>query len=401
MKWADRTVALSREGYSFILNHRLRLGRDAFGVRLLGQRVICMGGPQAAHLFYDGSRIERTPVFPRLVHQALLRKTLSGNSVSGLLDVTSAQWAQAASRWAQDGRIVLFDEAARLLTRAACEWAGSPLPRAGSDALAANLVAMVDASGTVGPRRLRARLARDRVVMWACQVIEDARRGLLPAARGSVTQTVAEHRDLDGRPLSTRAAAAELLNILKSVVAVAWYAVFVAHALHGHPRLRERVATAEEPMVGAFVDEVRRFYPFAPFLRARVRHDFLWGGQAFPAGTLVLLDIYGTNHDPDVWERPDVFDPDRFLLDRPPDPFAFVPQGGSITGELVKQAALFLSRLDYEVPQQDLTIPLERIRTRPRSGFVIAGACATVPRDFAAHAGRLLTVAVPMRPRSS
>ena len=32
-----------------------------------------------------------------------------------------------------------------------------------------------------------------------------------------------------------------------------------------------------------------------------------------------------------------------------------------------------LAWLEYEVPEQDLTIPLNRIPTRPRSGFIIAG----------------------------
>ncbi|SIE95158.1 Fatty-acid peroxygenase [Mycobacteroides abscessus subsp. abscessus] len=61
-----------------------------------------------------------------------------------------------------------------------------------------------------------------------------------------------------------------------------------------------------------FVQEVRRFYPFGPFLGAIVRKDFIWNEAEFKEGMLVLLDIYGTNHDPLLWEEPYEFRPERF-----------------------------------------------------------------------------------------
>ena len=48
---------------------------------------------------------------------------------------------------------------------------------------------------------------------------------------------------------------------------------------------------------------------------------------AFPLGRRVLLDLYGTNHDPRVWKHPLRFDPERFLGPEP-SAFAFVPTGG-------------------------------------------------------------------------
>jgi hypothetical protein len=51
-----------------------------------------------------------------------------------------------------------------------------------------------------------------------------------------------------------------------------------------------------------FVQEVRRFYPFFPFVAAVVKKDFTWKGFEFKEGTLTFLDLYGTNHDPEVWE---------------------------------------------------------------------------------------------------
>ncbi|WP_369215851.1 cytochrome P450, partial [Streptomyces flavofungini] len=111
--------------------------------------------------------------------------------------------------------------------------------------------------------------------------------------------------------------------------------------------------------------------------------DVAWHGEHIPEGALVLLDLYGQNHDPELWESPYTFDPERFV-GREPGRDELVPQGGGeasqghrCPGEDVTLAVLStllprLARLDYRVPDQDLRIPLNRMPTKPRSGFVIA-----------------------------
>ena len=76
-----------------------------------------------------------------------------------------------------------------------------------------------------------------------------------------------------------------------------------------------------------FVQEVRRYYPFAPFLVAMVRHDFEWKGFYFKKGTPILIDLHYVNHDSKLLENPYEFRPKRFK-DRRKDLFYFVPQGG-------------------------------------------------------------------------
>src|SRR5699024_620964 len=76
-----------------------------------------------------------------------------------------------------------------------------------------------------------------------------------------------------------------------------------------------------------FVQEVRRYYPFFPFAGARVKKDFEWENYGFEKGTLTLLDLYGTNHDPNIWKEPDTFNPDRFKT-RQENKYDFIPQGG-------------------------------------------------------------------------
>ena len=133
------------------------------------------------------------------------------------------------------------------------------------------------------------------------------------------------------------------------------------------------------------VHEVRRFYPFFPCIGGRVREAFAWRGHRFAAGTWMLLDIYGTNHDPRIWQEPDSFRPERFCSwDR--SAFNFIAQGGGdhydghrcpgewITIELLKRAMrLLTSSMRYEVPEQDLRIDLARMPALPASRFVITG----------------------------
>ena len=47
--------------------------------------------------------------------------------------------------------------------------------------------------------------------------------------------------------------------------------------------------------------------------------------------------------------------------------------GMRVTVELLKSALRTLTRVDYDVPEQDLSYSLSRMPTRPRSGFVIEG----------------------------
>jgi fatty-acid peroxygenase len=175
----------------------------------------------------------------------------------------------------------------------------------------------------------------------------------------------------------------EVINILRPTVAVSRYVIFAALALHRHPEYRGILRAGGQEDLENFVHEVRRFYPFFPFVAARVRKSFEWKGYFFPEGTRVLLDLYGTNHDPRTWEAPQEFRPERFRRwDK--SAWNFIPQGGGdhyenhrcagewITIELMKVAVRHLCRsMTYEVPMQNLQIRFSRIPAIPESRFVI------------------------------
>ena len=51
-------------------------------------------------------------------------------------------------------------------------------------------------------------------------------------------------------------------------------------------------------------------------------------GQCVPAGERLFYSIYLTHRDPEHWEEPDRFRPERFAGGRKTPPFAYVPFGG-------------------------------------------------------------------------
>jgi fatty-acid peroxygenase len=409
----DHGLALLREGYGFS-ERRRREGTGptpserAVELRVLGQRAVFIGGPEAVRFFYDGTVFRRRDAMPRPLANTLFGKgaihTHDGPAhrkrkamfldllgPEGTRDVRERAdhlWAVAADRWRTDGGAVLFDEAVRVIGVAVAGWAGLPLTPQDASRRIRDLERIVDGFGGVGPRHVQARLARKRSERWVRQVVREVRSGARTPSPGSAVAVVSAFREVDGNLLDERTAAVELLNMVRPAIAVAWFVAFSGLALHEHPEWRERLAGQDgerlEADLEAFAHEVRRLYPFAPLIAARATRDVTWRGHHLPEGRLVLLDLHGTDHDPQLWPDPDRFDPERFAAGSP-DPYTFVPQGGAdpasghrcagerMTVELLKSAVRALTRISYELPEQDLSFPLSRIPTRPRSGVVLTG----------------------------
>jgi fatty-acid peroxygenase len=399
----DRSAAFLAEGYTFFVRRFQRWGTEVFEIRLLGRRALCTRGREAAQLFYDGSRIRQARMVPRPIRRTLfgegavhlldgeehrhrkamfLSVTAAPAALAALSEIAEDRWEAAAIRWEAAAHIVLFDEAVITLGEIAFTWAGIPLEQTKAAPCARDLAQIVDGFGSFGPRQVRGRLARRRAEPWAERLVRAVRAGQLDPLVGSPLQVIAYHRDLDGELLDPRTAAVELLNIVRPTVAVAWFVTFAALALHTYPEWRARLADDNEDLLEAFAHEVRRLYPFTPALADRTRRDFRWKGHLIPRGRMVVLDVYGTCHHPDLWPDPQRFDPERFI-NREPDPFAFIPHGGGdpatghrcagerATVELLKAATRLLTQLNYDIPRQDLRYPLSRMPTRPHSGFVI------------------------------
>ena len=84
------------------------------------------------------------------------------------------------------------------------------------------------------------------------------------------------------------------------------------------------------PFTRAVLDEALRLYPPAWLISRRATEDDVLLGHSVAAGSLVFLSPWVLHRHPDVWERPEVFDPDRFLADgrgEAVERFAYVPFG--------------------------------------------------------------------------
>lgn len=398
----DGTITLYRLGYRYIGERCRALGTDTFETRLLLRPTICMTGAEAARVFYDTEHMRRRGAMPARVCRTLIghggvqgldgpghrqrKDLLMGlmlpERIAQLTELARQEWRAALQRWRGRQRVTLLDEAHEVFCRAVCRWSGVPLP---DDSHAvfrtADFAAMIDGAGALGPRYWRARLARLRGESWGQRLIQRARMGELEPERESALFAIARYRELDGELLEPAVAAVELLNVLRPTVAIGRFVTFAALALHRFPESRPSGYGSRDLL--NFVNEVRRFFPFFPFASAIVGKPFEWHGCRFPWGRRVLLDLYGTDHDARLWDRPNEFHPERFE-GGDIDAFALIPQGGGdpyvhhrcagewITIALLRDAVEFLHReARYRVPEQDLSVDLRRMPALPKSGFVI------------------------------
>lgn len=66
-------------------------------------------------------------------------------------------------------------------------------------------------------------------------------------------------------------------------------------------------------LAGRVVRETTRLHPAGSFSPRMAAEDVVVGGYRIPRGTLVLWSPHLAGRDPDVWERPLEFDPERFV----------------------------------------------------------------------------------------
>jgi len=412
----DGTLALVREGYTFIFSRCLRHQTEIFRTRVLGREAICLHGRDANALFYDETKLVQDGASQHRALTSLFGKhdiqTLDGEehrqreakflalmaqpNLEALLATSAGEWHAAIERWERAGRVVLFDEAALVLTRACLRWAGVPFQDTEAAERASDFVTMEDAFGAIGPRAWRSKLARRRTEAWLTRMVERVRNGELSVPENSALGVFSRQSNGDAHLLA-RTAAGELIDVIRPMVAVAWYIAFAVVALHRHPNAREQLAGdagGAAEFRRSFLREVQRFYPVAPYLGAKVRSRFTWHGVTFEPGTLVLLDLYGNQHDPELWDAPESFRPERFANFQDGGS-VMIPEGDGApesgrrcagewitTSELDLALTILMKDCRYELdPSQDLGFDLRRTPARPRSGVVLHDIYANfVPR---------------------
>ncbi|XP_064601169.1 cytochrome P450 4A25-like [Liolophura sinensis] len=76
-----------------------------------------------------------------------------------------------------------------------------------------------------------------------------------------------------------------------------------------------------------FIKEVMRMYSPVPGIGRELSKPLEIDGKEVPAGTVIIISLRTLNHNPEVWESPEEFRPERFSEDKfsSRDPYSFVP----------------------------------------------------------------------------
>jgi cytochrome P450 len=170
------------------------------------------------------------------------------------------------------------------------------------------------------------------------------RRGEATDRGDLLSMLLRAHDDETGEAMTDAQLTSELLAFFMAghettATALTW----TWYLLGRHPeemrRVRDEVAAVlgdERPSLESLgrltitrcaIEEAMRLYPpIAVMPRQAVERDEI-AGHEIPAGSTVALSQFVTHRHPDVWERPDKYEPDRFLSERSAarPRFAFFP----------------------------------------------------------------------------
>lgn len=136
------------------------------------------------------------------------------------------------------------------------------------------------------------------------------------------------------------------------------------------------------PYTNAVVSEAMRLYPPLPITIRQALEDDVLDGYPIKANSGIFINIYSAHHNPDVWENPEGYDPDRFLPERKNDipRFAYLPFGGGPrqcigNNFALMEAVLALSMITQRfelnlIPGTDLD-PYMPGTLRPRGGVPV------------------------------
>jgi cytochrome P450 len=177
-----------------------------------------------------------------------------------------------------------------------------------------------------------------------------------------------------------------------TALALTW--TFYLLSLHPHieARVRAEIAavTGGSPMRGEHIESLRytqqviqeamRLYPPVPLIVREARRVLRLGTEVIGTGTLVYVPVYAVHRHEEFWDRPDVFDPDRFApeANKARDRYIYLPFGagpriciGMSFAQIEATAvlAVLLSSLRLRLRQGYIPEPKLRVTLRPARGM--------------------------------
>jgi cytochrome P450 len=114
-----------------------------------------------------------------------------------------------------------------------------------------------------------------------------------------------------------------------STALLAWTFALLGQHPDIHARLVEEVNTQEKSaLLDQVIKESLRLYPPIHIGNRRVAKEMEFSEGSVPPGERMFYSIYLTHRDPQVWEKPEDFCPERHAHGRKTPPFSYVPFGG-------------------------------------------------------------------------
>ena len=173
-------------------------------------------------------------------------------------------------------------------------------------------------------------------------------------------------RDEDGEAMTDAELRDELVTLLlagheTTATALSW----AFERLSRHPAALDRLLAevdsgGEGEYLDAVINETLRVRPVVPTVVRVLTEPLEVGGRVLPAGARVVPSIYLVNRNPQIYEQPREFRPERFL-GQAPDTYSWIPFGGGIRRCIGASFAL------YEMRTIMRTV-LSRLTPRPPAG---------------------------------
>ncbi|KAK8724371.1 hypothetical protein OTU49_011359, partial [Cherax quadricarinatus] len=176
---------------------------------------------------------------------------------------------------------------------------------------------------------------------------------------------------------------------------------WILYTLGLHPHIQTRVQEELDDIFGSSdrpvtVDDVRlmkytemciketfRIFPPVPITCRQINEDIVINKYRIPAGTTIKTIIYKLHRDPEQFPDPEVFDPDRFLLENvnKRHPYSYVPFSAGprncigqkfamLEIKIVLSNILRKFRVQSVVPRDQLKIVAETV-LRPVGGNIV------------------------------
>ncbi len=176
----------------------------------------------------------------------------------------------------------------------------------------------------------------DRIYEVIARRREERARG---AASGTdVLSMLLDARDEAGNAMTDVELRDELITLLvagheTTATEICWAFDKILRDARVQGKLRDEIDAspdlAHAPYLDATIKEVLRMSPVVPAVGRRVRAPMKVGGYDVPVGSLLVPVLWITHHLPDLYPKPDSFEPERFL-GKKPDPYEWLPFGGGV-----------------------------------------------------------------------